>query len=372
MEPGRIGILLNKIIERVYEVSLARILLTWIRSLLTNFHGKLSGFGRGGFLKTLITGAGGFIGSHLVERCVELGHTVRAFVHYNSNNSWGWLDKSPIKSQIEVIAGDIRDYDSVLAAMRGSDQVFHLAALIGIPYSYVSPLAYVRTNVEGTYNILQAARELSVSNLVVTSTSETYGTAQYVPMDEKHPMVGQSPYSASKIGADNLAISYFRSFGLPVKIARPFNTYGPRQSTRAIIPTIATQILQGRREIHLGNTTPTRDLTYVKDTVNGFVDIAKTEKLNGEYVNIGMAEEISVGDLAQKIAGIIGTDIKIVSEAQRTRPVASEVERLYCSNQKIRAHSSWKPQFSLDSGLQETIEWIREHLSMFKAGQYHV
>jgi dTDP-glucose 4,6-dehydratase len=239
-------------------------------------------------VKVLITGAGGFVGSHLTEKCVELGYEVRALVHYNSRNSWGWLESSPVKSQIDVVTGDIRDYDSVHAAMKGCDTIFHLAALIGIPYSYVSPLAYVKTNIEGTYNVLQSAREIGAGNVLVTSTSETYGTAQYVPMDEKHPMVGQSPYSASKIAADNLAISYHRSFDLPVKIVRPFNIYGPRQSARAIIPTVILQLLSGRRELRLGNIDPTRDLTFVKDAVGGFIVIAIAPSLFGEQINIGM------------------------------------------------------------------------------------
>ncbi|MGC3976846.1 MAG: SDR family NAD(P)-dependent oxidoreductase [Paludibacteraceae bacterium] len=223
----------------------------------------------------LITGAGGFIGSHLTELLVEKGLNVKAFVHYNSSNKWGWLDSSSVKNNVQVISGDVRDFDSVFAAMQGCDTVFHLAALIGIPYSYVSPQAYIKTNIEGTYNILQSARQLNIEKLMVTSTSETYGTAQYVPIDEKHPMVGQSPYSATKIGADQLAISYYKSFNLPVKIVRPFNTYGPRQSARAIIPTVISQILSGNKTLKLGNLTPTRDLTFVKDTANGFLKVHK-------------------------------------------------------------------------------------------------
>ena len=277
-------------------------------------------------MKLLVTGAGGFIGSHVVEACLAAGHDVRAFVRYNSRNSWGWLEEnSAPKGRMEVKSGDIRDYDSVSGALRGCDGVLHLAALIGIPYSYESPLAYVRTNIEGTYNVLQAARELGIKNVLVTSTSETYGTAQRVPIDESHPAVGQSPYSASKIAADQLAISYHRSFGLPVKIVRPFNTFGPRQSARAIIPTIITQILAGKREIKLGNLSPTRDLTFVKDTAAAFLAILKTDKLIGEAVNIGMGEEISVGDLAKKIAGLLKTKVKIAEDSERVRPGASEV-----------------------------------------------
>ena len=265
--------------------------------------------------KLLVTGAAGFIGSHLVEACVAAGHEVRAFVRYNSKSSWGWLDGSSVLGKIEVRSGDIRDYDSVRAAMEGCGGVLHLAALIGIPYSYESPLAYVRTNVEGTYNVLQSARELGLKDVLVTSTSETYGTAQRVPIDEHHPSVGQSPYSASKIAADQLAISYHRSFGLRVKIVRPFNTYGPRQSARAIIPTIITQILAGKRELRLGNLSPTRDLTFVKDTAAAFLAILKSDPLVGEAVNIGMGEEISVGDLVSKIAKIMGASIKKIGRA---------------------------------------------------------
>lgn len=322
--------------------------------------------------KLLVTGAAGFIGSHLVEACVAEGYGVRAFVRYNSKNNWGWIENSPVKDKIEVKAGDIRDYDSVLAAMDGCDGVFHLAALIGIPYSYESPLAYIRTNVEGTYNVLQAARVLKLKDVVVTSTSETYGTAQKVPIDELHPAVGQSPYSASKISADQIAVSYHRSFGLPVKIARPFNTYGPRQSARAIIPTIITQILAGKKTIRLGNLDPTRDLTFVKDTAAGFLAILKSKELVGEAVNIGMGEEISVGDLARKISDIMGVKVKIEEDQERVRPAKSEVERLLCSADKLKKHTSWKPRYNLDKGLKETVEFLREHQQLYKADLYNV
>ncbi len=282
--------------------------------------------------KTLITGSAGFIGSHLTELCIEKGKDVRAFVHYNSKNDWGWLEGSKYVSEIEIVSGDIRDYDSVYNAIKGCDTIFHLAALIGIPYSYVSPQAYIRTNIEGTYNVLQAARELETENILVTSTSETYGTAQYVPIDERHPMVGQSPYSATKIAADHLALSYYRSFSLPVKIVRPFNTYGPRQSARAIVPTIITQILNGQSTVKLGSLFPTRDLTFVKDTANGFIEIAKSDRLFGEITNIGVNGEISVGDLAKLIAKLMGGDIEIISVQERIRPEKSEVERLCCNN----------------------------------------
>ncbi len=322
--------------------------------------------------KVLITGAGGFIGSHLTEACVKAGIQVRAFVRYNSKNQWGWLESSPVKDKIEVISGDIRDYDSVFAAMKGCDGVFHLAALIGIPYSYVSPLAYIRTNVEGTYNVLQSAKELGLKDILVTSTSETYGTAQQVPISELHPLVGQSPYSASKISADQLAISYHRSFGLPVKIVRPFNTYGPRQSARAIIPTIITQLLAGKKTIQLGNTTPTRDLSYVEDTVQGFLAIQKSKKLAGEVTNIGNGTEISVGDLAKKIGELLKVKFQIKEEKQRVRPENSEVERLLCDVSKLKQNTNWKPKFSLDDGLLETIEFLKKHQSLYKPDIYNI
>lgn len=320
----------------------------------------------------LVTGAGGFIGSHLVELLADKGFNVKAFVHYNSWSKWGWLDYSKVKNKVEIITGDIRDFDSVFAAMHGCDTVFHLAALIGIPYSYVSPQAYIKTNIDGTYNVLQASRQLGIEKIMVTSTSETYGTAQYVPIDEKHPMVGQSPYSATKIGADQLAISYYKSFDLPVKIVRPFNTYGPRQSARAIIPTVISQILSGKEQLKLGNLTPTRDLTFVKDTANGFYEIAEAEGLFGEITNIGMSEEITIGDLVQLIADLVGTKVEIISDEQRIRPDKSEVERLFCDNQKIISNTAWKPVYNLKKGLQETIEWIQENQSFFKSDIYNV
>lgn len=322
--------------------------------------------------KLLITGAGGFIGSHVVEACVAAGYDVRAFVRYNSRNSWGWLEQSPALKKIEVKTGDVRDYDSVHAALKGCDGVMHLAALIGIPYSYESPLAYLRTNVEGTYNVLQASRDLGVKNILVTSTSETYGTAQRVPIDEEHPAVGQSPYSASKIAADQLAISYHRSFGSPVKIVRPFNTYGPRQSARAIIPTIITQILAGKKEIKLGNLSPTRDLTFVKDTAAGFLAVLGSSKLVGEAANIGMGEEISVGDLAKKIAGMLKAKVRIVEDNQRVRPANSEVERLLSDPSKLKKATKWKPAYDLDRGLAETIEFLKKHRELYKADLYNV
>lgn len=322
--------------------------------------------------KVLVTGAGGFIGSHLAEELVRRGARVRAFVRYNSQNGWGWLEGSAVKEEIEVYTGDIRDYDSVKSSFQDIQAVFHLAALIGIPYSYTSPLAYVKTNIEGTYNVLQAARESGVEKVIQTSTSEVYGTARYVPIDERHPLQPQSPYSASKIGADNLALSYHHSFNLPVVIARPFNTFGPRQSARAIIPTIITQILNGKKEIILGNLTPTRDLNFVKDTVNGFIKIAESDDIIGEVVNIGSGREISIGDLAQLIAGIMQTDIQIIQDKQRIRPENSEVERLVCDNTKIKRHTGWAPGYTLENGLAETVMWLKENVYYYKPGIYNV
>lgn len=322
--------------------------------------------------KVLITGAGGFIGSHLVEECVKNNYDVTGFVHYNSKNSWGWLEGSDVKKDIKIIQGDIRDYDSVNKAMKNCDTVFHLAALIGIPYSYESPLAYIRTNIEGTYNVLESAKCNDIKNVIVTSTSETYGSAQYVPIDEKHPLVGQSPYSASKIGADQLAISYFRSFGTPVKIVRPFNTYGPRQSARAIIPTIITQLLGGAKEIQLGNLSPTRDLSFVKDTAKGFIAISNSDSFNGEVVNIGNGFEISIGDLVSMISELIGVKVAVKSDDARIRPKNSEVERLFCDNKKLISSTKWKPDYDLKKGLTETIEWLKKNLQNYKPNIYNV
>ena len=322
--------------------------------------------------KILVTGAGGFIGSHLVESLVEKGYQVRAFIRYNSKNNWGWLENSPLRGDFEVYTGDIRDYDSVREAMKDVDVVFHLAALIGIPYSYVSPLAYVKTNIEGTYNVLQAARDRGVERVIQTSTSEVYGTAQYVPINEIHPLQPQSPYSATKIGADNLALSYYNSFQLPVMVVRPFNTYGPRQSARAIIPTIITQILQGNPKITLGNLTPTRDLNYVGDTVNGFMKISEADHLLGETVNIGSGREVAIGDLARLIASFMGCEIEIGQEGQRIRPERSEVERLLCDNGKIKQFTGWEPEYSLEEGLKETIAWFKENKNLYKPEIYNV
>jgi len=322
--------------------------------------------------KVFITGATGFIGSHLVELCVEHGFDVVAFDRYNPNNHWGWLENSKYKKDFNVILGDIRDYDSVSKAMAGCGAIFHLAALIGIPYSYTSPLAYVRTNVEGTYNILEAAKNLGLEQVLVTSTSETYGTAQYTPIDENHPLVGQSPYSASKIAADQLAISYHRSFDLPVKIVRPFNTYGPRQSARAIIPTVISQILDGAEDIKVGNLLPTRDLTFVKDTAIGFLSIFETNNLIGEITNIGMKKEISIGDLIEKIADNMGVSVNVIKDDNRMRPGKSEVDRLLCDNTKLTTDTNWKPKNDLDSGLKATIKWMRNNIHYYKSNEYNV
>ena len=324
--------------------------------------------------KVLITGATGFIGSHLAELCVELGIHVVAFDRYNPNNHWGWLENSKYKKEITVILGDIRDYDSVSKAMKGCSAVFHLAALIGIPYSYISPLAYIRTNIEGTYNVLESAKNLDLDEVLITSTSETYGTAQYTPIDENHPLVGQSPYSATKIAADQLAISYFKSFDLPVKIVRPFNTYGPRQSARAIIPTIISQLLTGKTSINLGNLTPTRDLSYVEDTCKAFIEIYESDALFGDVTNIGMNSEISIGNLSVLISNLMHTEITIESTEERLRPEKSEVDRLVCDNTKLLKYTSWKSNYTLENGIIKVIEWMKNHdnLNMYKADQYNV
>jgi len=324
--------------------------------------------------RILITGAGGFIGSHLAELCLNEGLEVKAFIHYNSMNRWGWLEESAAKDNIEVIAGDVRDYDLVYRATQGCDTVFHLAALIGIPYSYESPLAYIKTNIEGTYNILQAGLEAEVRKLLVTSTSEVYGTAQYIPIDEKHPRQAQSPYSASKIGADRIAESFYRSFGLPLTIVRPFNTYGPRQSARAIIPTIITQLLSGKEEIMLGALHPTRDFSYVKDTSRAMVEIAKSDKAAGEVLNIASQTEISIGDLAKKLITMINPQAEVIEDSRRLRPANSEVERLLGSNQQLTSLTNWKANYSLEEGLQETIDWFKnkENSKLYKADIYNV
>ena len=317
----------------------------------------------------LVTGAGGFIGSHLVERLVALGARTRAMVRYNSSGTWGWLDDSRVRADIDVLAGDIRDRDSVQRAVSGSDVVFHLAALIGIPYSYKAPTAYVRTNVEGTLNVLQAALDREVELVVHTSTSETYGTARYVPIDEAHPLQGQSPYSASKIGADKLAQAYHLSFDLPVATIRPFNTFGPRQSARAVVPTIITQALVSDR-VELGNLEPTRDMCYVADTVEGFLRVAAEPAAVGEVFNIGSGSEISVGELARTIIRLVGKDMPVVTEDRRVRPERSEVDRLLADTTAARTVLGWQPEWSLEDGLTETIEWVRNHIDRYRVGSY--
>jgi len=326
--------------------------------------------------KVLVTGADGFIGSHLVEQLVKSGYTVKAFCYYNSFNSWGWLDTLPdtIKNNIEVFTGDIRDPNGVRTAMKDVDVVYHLAALIAIPYSYHSPDSYIDTNVKGTLNIVQAARDFNTSRVLITSTSEVYGTAQFVPITEQHPKQPQSPYSASKIGADCIADSFFRSFGTPVTIVRPFNTYGPRQSARAVIPTIITQLLAGKTDIKLGDITPTRDLLFVKDTVEGFIQIADSNLLIGHEVNIATQSEITVGNLAQTIINQINPEARIITDDQRLRPEKSEVFRLFGSNEKLKKHTPWQQKYTLQQGLAETIEWFRnsENLKQYKTDIYNV
>lgn len=321
--------------------------------------------------KVLVTGAGGFIGSHLTERLVELGAETRAFVRYSSTGSWGWLDQSTRKNDIEVVLGDIRDQDTVIHAVAGVDIIFHLAALIAIPYSYQAPLSYVRTNVEGTLNVLQAAQRAESEAVVHTSTSEVYGTARTVPIDENHPLQGQSPYSASKIGADKIAESFHLSFGLPVVTVRPFNTFGPRQSARAVIPTIITQALNGS-EIRLGNLEPTRDLNFVADTVEGFIKAAETPKAIGETINLGSGREISIRDLAALILKLMNRDIPIALEGARVRPENSEVDRLLADSRKGQSILGWTPRHSLEEGLAATIDWIRENSERYRTGIYVV
>jgi dTDP-glucose 4,6-dehydratase len=322
--------------------------------------------------KILVTGAGGFIGSHLAEMLVVRGASVRALVHYNALGKFGWLDDSPYAKDMEIIAGDIMDGESVTQAMKGMDIVLHLAALIAIPYSYIAPRSYVRTNVEGTLNVLQAAREsATVQRVVHTSTSEVYGTARYVPINEAHPLQGQSPYSASKIGADKMAESFYDSFNTPVVTLRPFNTFGPRQSARAVIPTIITQALAGK-DIKLGSLSPTRDLTFVTDTAEGFIKAATTKGIEGETINLGVGAEITIGDLAAKILKIIGSKSKIISDEARIRPANSEVERLLSDNSRAKSLLKWQPQVSLDQGLAKAVEWFKGNHLSYKTDRYVV
>ena len=331
-------------------------------------------------MRVLVTGADGFIGSHLTEALVRNGHEVRAFVYYNSFNSWGWLEHcaDDLKGKFEVFAGDIRDPHGVKKAMSGCDAVIHLAALIAIPFSYHSPDSYVDTNIKGTLNVLQAARELNVSRVIHTSTSEVYGTAQYVPIDEKHPLQGQSPYSASKIGADQLAFSFYSSFNLPVVTLRPFNTYGPRQSARAVIPTIITQIANGNNQIKLGSVTPTRDFNFISDTVNGFISALTSKSGVGEVINLGSNFEISIQDIASLIGEIMNQEIKVIDSDERIRPENSEVNRLWADNSKAIELLSWKPEYAslngLKKGLEETVNWFKKpnNLNLYKSEIYNV
>lgn len=330
--------------------------------------------------KVLVTGADGFIGSHLTDALVTAGHDVRAFVQYNSFNSWGWLDHSPseVRKNVDVFAGDVRDLHGVQTALKGCDTVLHLAALISIPYSYHSPAAYVETNVFGTLNVVQAAHDFGASRIISTSTSEVYGTAQFVPITEDHPLQSQSPYSASKIGADQIALSYHRAFSTPVSVIRPFNTYGPRQSARAIIPTVITQILAGKKQIKLGTLHPTRDLSYVDDTVAGFIAMAACDHAVGQVVNLGSGFEISMADTVDLIREIMDANIEIVTDDQRVRPDASEVERLRASNEKAKTLFGWTPTHSgregLKRGLEKTISWFSDpaHQALYKADQYNI
>lgn len=324
--------------------------------------------------KVLVTGAGGFIGSHLSEFLVARGYSIRALCHYNSTSSWGWLEDSKFKGEMEIVSGDIRDPNQMRSLVKGVDIIFNLAALIAIPYSYAAPSSYVSTNIEGTLNILQAALDAGVSRVIQTSTSEVYGTARYAPIDELHPLQAQSPYSATKIGSDALAFSYFSSFSLPVVIARPFNTYGPRQSARAVIPTVITQLLTGSRSIKLGNLTPTRDFNYVLDTCAGFIALANCDDAVGRSVNIGSGQEISIADTVKIIANIMQLDVVIEGDTSRLRPENSEVERLICNNKLIRDLTGFEPGYSLERGLALTIDWLRnpDNLSKYKAHIYNV
>jgi len=322
----------------------------------------------------LVTGADGFIGSHLTERLVKEGAKVKALSQYNSFNNWGWLEDVDCKNDIEILCGDVRDANYIRHITRGVDLIFHLAALIAIPYSYIAPDSYIDTNIKGTLNICQAARDNNVSKTIITSTSEVYGTARYVPIDENHPKQPQSPYSATKIGADAIAKSFYNAFELPVTIARPFNTYGPRQSARAIIPTIITQIASGKKEIKLGDLTPTRDFNYVKDTCSGFVALAKCDKTNGEEINIGSNYEISMRDTLNLIKKIMNSDVEFVTDEQRIRPKNSEVNRLWCDNTKIKELTGFTPEYPIERGLEETVKWFvnPENLKKYKADIYNV
>jgi len=325
-------------------------------------------------MKVLVTGADGFIGSHLTEALLKDGYQVRALAQYNSFNYWGWLEDIKPSSNLEIVCGDVRDPNYCREISKGIDGIFHLAALIAIPYSYIAPESFIETNVKGTLNICQAAKDNGVKRILVTSTSEVYGTAKYVPIDEKHPLQPQSPYSASKIGADAIAMSFYNTFQLPLTIVRPFNTYGPRQSARAVIPTIITQIASGNKEIKIGDTTPTRDFNYVKDICNGFILLAECDKAIGETVNIGSNTEISIKELFGLIKDIMQSDAKLVTDEQRLRPEYSEVFRLKCDNAKIKELTGYKPQYPLREGLEKTVEWFTniQNLSKYKPGIYNI
>jgi NAD dependent epimerase/dehydratase len=325
-------------------------------------------------MKVLVTGADGFIGSHLTESLLKDGYPVRALAQYNSFNNWGWLEDIRQNSNLEIVCGDVRDPNYCREISKGIDVIFHLAALIAIPYSYIAPESYIETNVKGTLNICQAAKDNSVKRILVTSTSEVYGTAKYVPIDEKHPLQPQSPYSASKIGADAIAMSFYNAFKLPLTIVRPFNTYGPRQSARAIIPTIITQIASGKKEIKLGDTSPTRDFNYVKDICQGFILLSKCDKAIGETVNIGSNYEISIKETFELIKDIMHSDAKLVTDEQRIRPEKSEVFRLWCDNSKIKALTGFEPKYSIREGLEKTVEWFTnpQNLGKYKPGIYNL
>ena len=320
--------------------------------------------------KVLVTGGEGFIGSHLVEGLLDAGAEVRVLSYYNAFGNRGWLDSLDL--DVEVLPGDVRDADRVTQAVQGRDVVFHLAALIGIPYSYEAPESYVQTNVQGTYNVANACRRADVSRLVHTSTSEVYGTAIRVPIDEEHPLQPQSPYSASKIGGDMMALSFWHAFELPVAVVRPFNTYGPRQSTRAVIPTILAQLHAGAEEIKLGTTTPTRDFNYATDTASGFMAVARSDKALGQVVNVGSGREISIGDLVELCKDVTGSEARIVTDEQRIRPGGSEVERLLADNNRAREWAGWTPQVSLEEGIRRTSDWVKEHLAQLETGRYSV
>ena len=321
--------------------------------------------------KILITGACGFIGSHLTEYLVKKNFSIVAFDRYNINNSYGWLEKSDLKNDIEFILGDIRDFDSVFKAMKNVKKCIHLAALIGIPYSYNSPLAYLKTNTEGTYNVLESAKILNINDIIITSTSEIYGSAQYSPMDENHPISPQSPYAASKVAADQLALSYFKSFDLPIKVARPFNVFGPRQSSRAIIPSIINQLIIGNK-LKIGNLSVSRDFTYVDDTIDGFYKIMKSKKIFGEIINIGSKNSIKIKEIIKMISVILDRKTKIIVDSKRIRPNKSEVTKLVCNNKKIKLQLNWKSKTSFNEGLKKTIKWNKKNLSNFKKNHYYV